>query len=158
MQRNPCHVSSHDSCLKRFTSKTPQSALIINEWYLNSYHCIIYRHFLSSPSGAVVPWHLTKQLWGRQAAISFEASPCPGDRQRDEWKHTDEGFISLIAFTGFLWHRHVSMIKHSGIRTCKDAHRCKSNCGCKVIHHFTISIKGRLLNKNDCIIFIQNVF
>lgn len=54
-----------------------------------------------------------QQLCGRQVAISFEASPCPGDRQRDEWMYTDEGFISLIAFIGFLQHRHrcVIMVK-----------------------------------------------
>ena len=72
----------------------------------------------------------SEQLCGRQVAISFEATPSPGDRQRDEWRHTEEGFISLIAFIALLQRRHVStMIKHSGYANANaNANADTNNC------------------------------
>lgn len=81
------------------------------------------------------------QLRGRRTTISFEASTCPGDRQRDEWRQAAVGLPPPRAFIMFLKHRHVSMIKYFDISTCNLTQRCQSKCNTTVMDPLTISVR-----------------
>lgn len=112
----------------RRTSKMPECPLIINEWYLNSYHCIIYWQLLSSPSGAVVPWHLTNSYVVGRRPFHLKADRAPGGRT-ERWTkaHTGRFHLSLLLLrfyntTTWAW----SSARHRRMQT--------HTCSCKAMH------------------------
>lgn len=141
VQNNPWCVSSYDTCPKRLTSKMPESPLIINEWYLNSYHCIIYWQFLSSPSGAVVPWHLTNSYVVGRRPFHLKPDHAPGtDRERwmkaHRWRFHPSHCFYWVSTTQTRTHDQAF-----GASAHANTHRCKSECSYNVMHHFTSASK-----------------
>lgn len=76
----------------------PAYILIINNCYLTSYHCIIYRQFLSSPSGVLVPWHLTSSdVVGRQPFHLKPEHALGTDREMNENKQPNVSSPSRLS-------------------------------------------------------------
>lgn len=105
----------------------PESPPITNEWYLNSHRCIIYWQFLSSPSGAALPWHLTNSYGaGGRADTSSGARPGPqghAEGEMNDAAHTWRFHLSRCFYcvSAECTHRHDQALRHP-----THAHVCRA--------------------------------
>lgn len=115
----------------------PACPLILNYWYPTLYHCIIYRQFLSSPSGVAVPWHLTNGCVVGRRPFHLKPIQAPGtDREMNENKQLK--FASPARLSLYFYNTAKS--------TCDLTKRCGRMYSSTAEEYLTITATTKLFN------------